>query len=274
MNLVKRTLVLLGCLTVFAAVAPVAQATTLEAIRQKGTLVVGVKADSKPWGYVDERGNHIGWEIDMAKEIARRLGVKAELVTVTSSNRIQLLDQGRIDLILATLSDTEQRRRVVLMIEPPYFYEGFNILARKDSGLKKWEDIKGKKLCGVNGSIYNKPMQQQYGAEVITFAGLSEAQAALLAGTCVGLVYGDQILQLLYHDNKAMYADYQIAMPMINEVPWAWAIRPDEKGSEFHKFLQQTVTDMHKTGYLIRTLKQWGIEQAPPMMIEMNKKLK
>src|SRR6185436_560657 len=116
----------------------------VDAIKQRGTLNVGVKADYKPFGYRDPTGNIVGIEPDLAADVAKRLGVKLELVSVAASNRIEFLQQGKIDLLIATMSDRPERRKVVQVIEPLYYSDAVNILLRKDAAVKSWEDIKGK----------------------------------------------------------------------------------------------------------------------------------
>ena len=69
----------------------------VDAIKQRGTLNVGVKADYKPFGYRDPTGNVVGIEPDLAADIAKRLAVKLELVPVGASNRIEFLQQGKVD---------------------------------------------------------------------------------------------------------------------------------------------------------------------------------
>src|ERR1700741_1053239 len=113
--------VLFGLVGLFCVIVGGANADTLDNIKQKGTLVVGVKADYPPWGMRDSNGNIVGMEIDMAKDVARRLDVKLALVPVLSSNRMQMLQQGQIDLMIATLSVNDERRKAVGVIEPLYY---------------------------------------------------------------------------------------------------------------------------------------------------------
>ena len=81
-----------------------AQVDTLASIKQKGKMVVGVKADYKPFGYVDPSGKIVGFEIDMANEIAKKLGVSIELIPVVAANRMEFVKQGRTVLMIATMS--------------------------------------------------------------------------------------------------------------------------------------------------------------------------
>ena len=68
-------------------------------VMERGKIVIGVKADYKPWGYRDDSGNLVGMEIDMAMDVADKMGVEVELVPVQSSNRMQFLEQGIMDLL-------------------------------------------------------------------------------------------------------------------------------------------------------------------------------
>jgi len=108
----------------------VAKADALDDVKKAGKLVVGTKADYKPYGFRDSGGGIVGIEPELAADLARRLGVTLELVPVLSSNRIQFLDQGKIDVIIATMNDTPERRRVVSIIEPSYYASGVNVLTR------------------------------------------------------------------------------------------------------------------------------------------------
>ena len=77
-------------------------ATKVEAIKKKGVIVIGVKNDYKPWGFLTPAGEIVGLEIDMSDEIAKKIGVKLEKIPVTAANRIEFLQQGRIDTGLLT----------------------------------------------------------------------------------------------------------------------------------------------------------------------------
>src|ERR1051325_907748 len=141
-------------------VAPAA-AQTLEKIKQRGVLVVGSKADYKPFGFRDASGAIVGFEPDIAKLVADKLGVKLQIEPVVSSNRMQFLQQGKIDLMIATMNDKPDRRQVVGIIEPLYYASGVNVLANKKAALKTWEQLKDQKVCAIQGAWYNKPDRRQ-----------------------------------------------------------------------------------------------------------------
>jgi len=249
--------------------AGAAAADTLAKIKEKGSVSVGVKADSKPWGYLDSNGKVIGMEVDLAQEIATRLGVKLEPVVVQSSNRIQFLEQGRVDLLIATMYDTPERRRVIDMIQPHYYSAATNILAPKKAGLKSWKDLEGKQVCGQQGSVYNKWIEKTYNAKAMSLPTIEEAYAALRAGNCVGFVYNDLLLSMAA--SEPGWADYEVPLESEDRQYHSIGVRKGEAESEFGKLLSQIVTDWHRSGKLIELNKKWGVTPNPYLQ-EANKK--
>ena len=139
---------LLGTVAVMALVTQSAAVTAAECtndvwnkVMESGKIAIGVKADYKPWGYRDESGELVGMEIDMANEVAAAMGVEAELVPVQSSNRMQFLEQGKIDMLIATMSDRADRREIVGIPGPNYYTSGTNVMSPKALGFKEWEDL-------------------------------------------------------------------------------------------------------------------------------------
>lgn len=273
--MLKRFAALLGAAFALAAAiaAPAAAQDTLAKIKQRGTVVVGVKNDYKPWGFVDPSGQIVGMEIDLAKDVADRLGVKLETVPVTAANRMEFLQQGRIDLIIATLGDTPQRRQAIGMIEPNYYAGGTNVLARKSANLKEWSQLKGQKICAVEGAYYNRRMAQLYGPELVVFPAVPEAFNALQGGSCVGFLFDSTLFESTLAAGDAKWADYEMPLKTEDEQPWAVAVAlPDLKGP-WGDFMRGISVDWHKTGKLLAEEKKWGIKQSP-FLVEMNAKYK
>src|SRR5215813_11690091 len=240
------------------AAAPAA-AQTLEKIKQRGVLTVGTKADYKPFGFRDPSGAIVGFEPDIARLVADKLGVKLELEPVVSSNRMQFLQQGKIDLMIATMNDTAERRKVVGIVEPDYYASGVNVLAVKKAGLKSWEQLKDQKICGIQGAWYNKPVAEKYGADIVAFKGQTEAETALLQGNCVGWVYDDTAFAERLADPK--WSGFEMALPTIMEEPWGLAVKLEEREGPWGKFMTQMVEDWHRSGRFIELEKKW---QIPP----------
>ncbi len=183
-----RTAALLAALPpliLWGATAP-ADADVLQDIKARGVLVAGIKADYKPFGFRDPSGQIVGIEPDLAADIAKRLGVKLEIVAVVSSNRIEFVNQGKIDVVIATMSDKPERRQSVLAIDPQYYSDSVNVLLNKKASFSSWEELRGKTLCGTSGAFYNKEVEAKYGAIVKAFDGSEKPLFALKQGECVG----------------------------------------------------------------------------------------
>jgi polar amino acid transport system substrate-binding protein len=265
---IRVALAALAALVVASGAADAESA--LDRIKERGTLVVGVKQDYRPWGFLDENGNIVGLEIDLANDVAERLDVEIELVPVVASNRMEFLEQGKIDLLIATMGDTEQRREVVGMIEPGYYAGGTNVLAPKSAGLSAWQDLEGKDVCAIQGAYYNKRVSQEYEPNLVAFAGIPEATAALQNRNCVAFLYDNTWIESQLAGDP-QWADY--AMPLATEDPqvWAAAVRLDELEGAYGDFMREVVTDWHASGKLIELNREWGI-QDNPFLAEMHAK--
>jgi len=244
-----------GALLALVAMGVAAQADVLDDIKKRGTLIVGVKADYKPFGFRDPSGGVIGIEPDLAADVAKKLGVKLELVPVVSANRMEFLNQGKIDLMIATMSDKPERRKVVQVIEPLYYSDAVNVLFRKDAAVKSWEDLKGKKLCGTTGPFYNKDIAQQYGPEIASFDGSEKPLLALKNGDCIGYLYDQTFIAGKLTDDD--WKDYKMTLPGIMETPWAIAVKLGEAGLQ--KFMEDMHKEWMKSGRIVELEKKWGV---------------
>lgn len=237
-------------------------------VLDRGKLVVGVKADYKPWGFRDSSGKLVGMEIDMAQDVADALGVSLELVPVQSSNRMQFLQQGKIDLMIATMSDKANRRKVVGIPQPNYYTSGTNVLAKKGA-VGSWSDLKGKPVCGKQGAFYNKQVSKKYGAKIIAFVGNAEAKQALRDGKCVAWVYDDS--SIMADLASGQYDDYEMPMETEDDNPWALAVPLDELDGIWGNFMSGMIYNWHSSGRLIELEKKWGI-QSTQFVNDMHKR--
>lgn len=245
---------------------------TLATVKQKGTLVVGVKNDYRPWGFIDPSGQIVGLEIDLAREVADRIGVKLELVPVTAVNRMEFLRQGRIDLIIATLGDTPERRKIIGMIEPNYFAGATNVLAPKSIGLKSWSDLKGRKVCAVQGAYYNRRVEQLYAPQMVVFPAVPDGLNALTAGNCDAFLFDDTLIESTLAGGDPKWKGYEMPLPSEDPQLWAFGVRLEDLDSPFGKLLSQMSRDWLKSGHIIDLETKWGIKPSPYLQ-EMKQKL-
>lgn len=269
----KRLVALALAAAAALATLPARAQDSIAKIKEKGTLVVGVKNDYKPWGFLDPSGKIIGLEIDLAQDVANRLGVKLEMIPVIAANRMEFLRQGRIDLVIATMGDTPERRKVVGMIEPNYYAGATNVLAPKSANLKQWSDLKGRKVCAVQGAYYNRRVSQLYQPELIVFPSVPDGLNALQGGNCIAFLFDDTLIVSTLAGEDPKWAGYE--MPLASEDPQLWAIgvRLEDLDGPLGKLMKEVSTEWHKSGKLLELEKKWGIK-ASPYLLETHQKLK
>jgi polar amino acid transport system substrate-binding protein len=267
--------ILVMAAAMFGWLTGLAQADTLEDIKKKGTLVVGVKADYPPYGTRDPSGEIVGMEIDMAKDVATRLGVKVQLEPVVASNRMQFLQQGKIDLMIATMSVNDERKKAVGIVEPYYYAGGVALLAAKSANIKTGADLKGKPVCAIQGSYYNNDIQSKMTqTDLVAFKGVPENEQALLNGQCVGFAYDDVLLIYKKKADAEKWKDFEVVkLTEITPLPWGLAVKTEDKDSAWGKFMSEAVTDWHKKGTLVEWEKKW-LGENTQWLVDTNAKMK
>jgi polar amino acid transport system substrate-binding protein len=260
---------------VLAWLTGLAQADTLDDIKKKGTLVVGVKADYPPYGFRDPSGKIVGMEIDMAQAVADNLGVKLQLEPVVASNRMQFLQQGKTDLMIATMSVNDERKKAVGIIEPYYYAGGVALLAAKSANIKTGADLKGKPVCAIQGSYYNNDIQSKMtGTDLVAFKGVTENETALQNGQCVGFAYDDVLLIYKKKSDEAKWKDFEVVkLTEITPLPWGLAVKSEDKDTAWGKFMSEISTDWHKTGKLVEWEKKW-LGENTQWLLDTNAKMK
>ncbi|HUR75725.1 MAG TPA: glutamate ABC transporter substrate-binding protein [Sporichthya sp.] len=168
------------------AASPSASAATgtLGRLQDSGKVVIGVKFDQPGVGEKDPAtGKLSGFDIEIAKLIAAKLGIaenKIEFKETVSANREPFLKAGTVDLVIASYSITDDRRKVVGQAGP-YYETGQQLLVRSaDSSINGPNDLTGKKVCSVTGSTSIKTVQEKYGAEPAPFSTYTECVQQLL----------------------------------------------------------------------------------------------
>jgi ABC-type amino acid transport substrate-binding protein len=212
---------------IFCLVSP-AIAGGLEDARRRGRLLAGVKTDFPPFGYKDPAGEIQGFDADLARYLGRALfdgepGV--ELVPVTSGGRIPLLYSELIDVIIATMTVTEDRQRV-LDFSSPYFVTGSMLLTRKDSSVERVQDLAGKSVAVVDGAVQQKDLPLiAPQARLVPFKSLPEALRALSSKQVDALCQDDVAVLTEAKRNPEVRTIGKSFLPR----PYAIAVRKDDR---------------------------------------------
>ncbi|MGK3650139.1 glutamate ABC transporter substrate-binding protein [Pseudarthrobacter enclensis] len=153
-----------------------AAGTTMEKLSSAGTIKIGTKFDQPLFGQVGLDGKPVGFDVEIGKLIAAKLGISADKIEwseTVSANREPFIEQGKVDLVIATYTINDKRKQVV-SFAGPYYEAGQALMVNKDNDtIKKPEDVKGKKVCSVTGSTPAATIVDKYGAELVPAATYS-----------------------------------------------------------------------------------------------------
>jgi len=232
------------------------QLDKLEQIKQRGKLIVGVKFDSKPFGFVDENNQVQGFDIDVAKEIARNLlgdSNAIEFKQVTSSNRIFMLTSDAVDIVIATMTINPKRLEVVDFSQP-YYVAGQAIMIPENSDIRGIKDLNNKKVIIVLGSTSEKNIRMMAPDAVIQgFRTYNDAFSALKAGRGNALTTDDSILYGFLDTDKT----FKILPQRYTKEPYGIAIKKGTETETLRMTIDEILYNMEKKGTFKQIKNKW-----------------
>jgi polar amino acid transport system substrate-binding protein len=173
----------LACSALLAFWAPPGAAQTTDEIRKKGSITIGMLVDFPPYGTVDASNSPDGYDADVAKLLAKDLGVKLNLVTVTGPNRIPFLLTNKVDVLVASLAVTPERAKQV-QFSRPYSAATIVLYGAKKASIKTPADLKGVRVAVARASTQDTALTAiaPEGTEIRRFDDDASAMQALLSG--------------------------------------------------------------------------------------------
>lgn len=178
---------------------PAENQSSIDKIKAEGKVRIGVFSDKPPFGFVDEKGENQGYDVYLAKRIAKDLlgdENKVEYVLVEAANRVEYLESNKVDIILANFTVTPERKEKVDFANP-YMKVALGVVSSDGSPIKSVEELKGKKLLVNKGTTAESYFTKNHPEiELIKYEQNTETFAALKDGR------GDA----LAHDNTLLFA--------------------------------------------------------------------
>ncbi len=225
---------------------------TLDAVKKRGALIAGVKVSSPPFGYIGKDGQIVGYDVDIAKMIASKLGVKLQLVPVTPENRIPDLLEGNIDIIASTMAKTPYRAKFVDYCHTD-FSTGQKFLTKAGT-IRGLKDLDGKKIGTAQGSISELNARDALpGATVLLYDNFPQAAMALLKGEIDAVTTDEAVLlDLLFRLPKGEFEIPQIA---ISHDQYGLGIRKGDR--KFFEFVHGIMIDMERSGERRKLYEKW-----------------
>ena len=124
---------------------------TLDQIKDSGKITIGVFSDKSPFGYVDENGTYQGYDIELANRLGQDLGVDVELVSTEAANRVEYLQTGKVDVILANFTVTPERAEAVDFADP-YMNVALGVVSHKDKVVTDLDQIGDRTVIVISGT--------------------------------------------------------------------------------------------------------------------------
>ena len=155
---------------------------TLDEIKESGKITIGVFSDKAPFGYVDENGEYQGYDIYFAERIAKDLGVEVEYVSTDPASRVEYVATGKVDIILANFTVTEERAQQV-DFALPYMKVMLGVVSPDNALVTDVEQLNGKNLIVVKGTTAETYFEKNYPEiELQKYDEYADAYNALLDG--------------------------------------------------------------------------------------------
>jgi len=227
-------------------------AQSLTEIKKRGKLIVGTEPTFPPFEFVDEKNQVVGFDMDIANELAKRLGVKLEIVNLPFDSLIPALLQGKIDLIIAGMTITEERAKVV-DFSKPYFEANQAIVVRKDGKFepKKLEELVGKKVAVQLGTTGDLVVSEINGVQVVRFQKFTDAFLELQNGR-VDAVVLDEAPAKAY---VKKFSKFLISTVVDTGETYGIAVKKGNK--ELLNFVNQTLDILKSSGTYNKLIQKW-----------------
>jgi glutamate transport system substrate-binding protein len=209
-------------------------------------LVIGVKADQPGLG-LQTGGTYTGFDVEIAKIVAKGLGVdpgSIEWKTTVSANREPFIQQGQVDLVVATYTINDERKKVV-NFGGPYYIAGQDLLVPTNSTITGPEALAGKKVCSVTGSTPAKRIQTEHkDAQLQLFDSYSKCVTAL-AGGQVDAVTTDDIILAGYAAQDQYAGKFKVVGKPFSTEPYGIGLKKDDTAgcNKINDILKASATD-------------------------------
>jgi ABC-type amino acid transport substrate-binding protein len=238
--------------------------STLGKIQAKGELTIGVKFDVPPFGFKNPQTNNVeGFDVDMGKALAAKLGVKPKFIEAISDNRIPFLQKGTADVILSTMTINAERVEQIEFSDPYYIARG-RVLVKEGSPIKGVEDLAGRKVCTALGSTYEENLKKQAPKAKRSLVDSYSECLELIQNGAVDAVSTDDVIltgMIIQDDTLKLVGEE------LTQEPYGAGIKKGE--TEVVKFVNETFDELKQDGRWKQFYERWvgrytNQDQDPP----------
>jgi len=260
--------ILTGVVALGMAIAPIADAASLAEIRERGYIIVGVKDNLRPLGFRNGAGQLEGLEIDLARRIAQEILGRAEAVTLqplTNSERIPALLEDKVDLVIARVSATPSRARLV-DFSTPYYLDGTTFVTRSAQTFK---DLQQQSIAVLNGSDTIAVVRSRFPrARLVWVDSYEEAQKLLEANQVIAFAADATVLTGWVQE----FPQYHLLPQLISTAALAVAMPRGVQYEDLRQRVNGAIGNWQTQGLLRQSILNWGLpeEGIPALRLNLN----
>ena len=237
-------------------------ADTLEDVTKRGVVRIGILPDGKPYGWQDAKGEFHGFDVDLANELAKALGVKWEVTAVGAAARIAVLLSRKIDVNITGMTRTLERAKAVDFSDA-YALVGAMILTHPESGITDYKQLnaKGRKVGTVMGGTGEIVIRKFFpDAEVVLFKSIADSYEACRRKK-VDAISADSVEALKREQDEPEH--FKVSSPMLSKEYICMAIPKGEQN--WLNWLNWFIWDMQMSGKIGELYEKWFETPAPKM---------
>jgi glutamate transport system substrate-binding protein len=239
--------------------------TPLGDIQEAGEITIGVKYDVPPFGFNNPETNEVeGFDVDLGKAVAERLGVRPNFIEAISDNRIPFLMDGTADLILSTMTINEERVGEIDFSDPYYIAKGRILVSKDNSEITGVDTLAGKKVCTALGSTYEATLKEQApDADLQLVDSYSECLELLQNGSVDAISTDDVILTGMIIQDDSL----KLVGEELTQEPYGAGIK--KGNTELTDFVNETFEAYKTDGRYAASFEKWvgqytGQKPEPP----------
>jgi len=252
-KLAARLLAMAGIALASLPASP-AYAGKLADIKARGKLLVGVTETSPPFSFRDGGKGIVGYDVDLALRVARRLGVAAEKIPIINADRIPALQQDRVDLVAVGMTRSKKRAKDV-DFSYAYLDSPHMILVRKSAGIEHIGELAGRKLALVRSASVDAKLKAAVPSLQIVYFDTYDAAFAALADGRVDAFLADKMLVLWFAQKSGHAADFSLIADY--QLPRTAGFAVKKNAPRFLGFVDQTLLDLEASGEAKRIFDAW-----------------
>lgn len=248
-------------LGLLVAAPTLAQQNPIAAIKSRGKLLAGVKADTPPFGFVNDKNEIVGFDVDLMREVARALGVEIELVKVTSATRIPMLVSGNVDAVAASMTHTRERDHTI-DFSITYYTGAQALLVSASSTIGGLKDLRGRTVAVQQGTTLERNLAKLAPeAKALPFRDYNSAWLALRQGRADALTGSADILRGFARTG----GDFKLAGDKFSVEPFGIGVRQGD--SAMRDLVNEVLQDLWQSGRYAELYRKW-FEVDPELPLE------